>query len=357
MERKVHILFTLIYYVTIIGFILIILKYVLPVVMPFLTAFLIATLLQIPAKKIAGNSENGKRICAVFLCFIFYLLLTVSFFWIGINLWKEMGYFITKIVDFYKKIFEPFVDMTIIRFESTIAKVDRELAGELGEMIQINVTNIGQKLSEGMVNTAKNITDLAKKIPIVFVNIIVTIVATFFLAGSYEYIIKIGKNQISEKNCNSLIKTWKFAKNMLGIYIKSYGILFCITFIELAIGLLLLQIPHAILIAFAIAVFDVLPVLGTGGILLPWAAVLFLIKKGRLAVGILLLYIIITVIRNIIEPKIVGKRIGLHPFITLAAMFIGLKILGISGMIIAPILCAFAVNMKNKYPHNTMSEK
>ena len=95
-----------------------------------------------------------------------------------------------------------------------------------------------------------------------------------------------------------------------------------------------------------IAVFDILPILGTGGILLPWAAVLFVMGNKPLAAGILILYVIITVIRNIVEPKIVGKQIGLHPLVTLMAMFLGLKTFGIIGMIVLPVSLAVLINLE-----------
>lgn len=99
--------------------------------------------------------------------------------------------------------------------------------------------------------------------------------------------------------------------------------------------------------ALAIAVFDILPVLGTGGILLPWAVILLLLGDKMLAAGILVLYLVITVVRNIAEPRLVGKQIGLHPLATLIAMFLGLKILGIAGMVLFPMLLAVLVNIEH----------
>ena len=91
-------------------------------------------------------------------------------------------------------------------------------------------------------------------------------------------------------------------------------------------------------------VFDILPVLGTGGILLPWAAILLIMKNHGLAFGILLLYLVILVVRNMLEPRIVGKQIGLHPLATLAALFLGLKLLGLAGLIIFPVALTVVVN-------------
>lgn len=119
-----------------------------------------------------------------------------------------------------------------------------------------------------------------------------------------------------------------------------------LTFAELCIGLLAFKIPYAVPIALAIAVFDILPILGTGGVLLPWAAVLFMLGNMPLGAGILALYLVITMVRNIVEPKIVGKQIGLHPLATLVALFVGLKLIGIAGAVILPVFLSIFINIR-----------
>ena len=106
-----------------------------------------------------------------------------------------------------------------------------------------------------------------------------------------------------------------------------------LTFFELTIGLHILGIENALVIAFLIAIFDVLPVLGTGGIMLPWILISFLNNQVKTGVGLLILYLVITVIRNIIEPKIVGKQIGLHPLLMLMCMYLGARLFGFLGML------------------------
>lgn len=121
-----------------------------------------------------------------------------------------------------------------------------------------------------------------------------------------------------------------------------------ITFTELLIGFLILNIPYAIWGALAIAVFDILPVLGTGGILLPWTAVMCFMGDYSLAAGLIILYIVITVILNMIEPKIVGKQIGLPAITTLIAMFAGVSLCGLAGLVLFPMSLSVIVSMKKE---------
>ena len=111
-----------------------------------------------------------------------------------------------------------------------------------------------------------------------------------------------------------------------------------ITFVELSVGLTLIGVNRAILVALLIAIFDILPVLGTGGIMIPWVILSALGGDLPHAFALLVLYVIITVIRNIIEPRIVGAQIGLHPVLTLMSMFVGNHLFGIVGLFGLPIL-------------------
>ena len=102
----------------------------------------------------------------------------------------------------------------------------------------------------------------------------------------------------------------------------------------------ILCIPNAIVIAFLITIFDILPVLGTGGIVIPWAIFLFIDGQVTLGFGLLMLYVIVTIVRNVIEPRIVGGQIGLHPVVTLFAMYVGVQLIGFFGLFIAPMSLA-----------------
>ena len=123
----------------------------------------------------------------------------------------------------------------------------------------------------------------------------------------------------------------------VGRMLRAYLLIMLITFGELAAGLLLLRVDYALFIAALVAVLDILPLIGSGGILIPWAVIALLRGDTPLGVGILLLYGVITVVRNIIEPKIVGGQIGLHPLVTISAMFFGIKVLGVGGILLGPI--------------------
>ena len=137
----------------------------------------------------------------------------------------------------------------------------------------------------------------------------------------------------------------KRVKAALGGWLLAQIKLSGMTLLLLAGGLLLLRIPNGLLWALAICLLDALPVLGTGAVLLPWSLISFLQGNTPRAIGLLGLYASITLIRSSLEPKLVGRQLGLDPLVTLMALYAGFKLWGLGGMILAPMLTVTALQL------------
>ena len=118
-----------------------------------------------------------------------------------------------------------------------------------------------------------------------------------------------------------------------------------VTFGILAAGFLLLRIQHPVLWAAVICLVDILPILGTGTILIPWSIVCFLQGNSFLALGLIGIYVIITLLRSVLEPRLVGQQLGLDPLVTLLAIYAGYRLWGLLGMLIAPVLAVILVQI------------
>ena len=125
-------------------------------------------------------------------------------------------------------------------------------------------------------------------------------------------------------------------------YIKAYGILLAMTFALLLVGFWTLRVEYAFLLAFLIALADLLPVIGVGTVLIPWGIVMLLQKQFYLGFGLLILYLVISLVRQVAEPKVLGKSLGLHPLLTLFATYVGFTLFGLLGMILAPVAALLA---------------
>lgn len=129
-------------------------------------------------------------------------------------------------------------------------------------------------------------------------------------------------------------------KNTGKLYLRSQLKLMGVTFCLLFAGFSLLRVGYPLLIALLVTLVDALPVLGTGSILIPWALVCFLEGSAARALGLLGLYATAALTRSVLEPKLVGSHLGLDPLVTLMAMYCGLRLWGLGGMLLLPMLAA-----------------
>ena len=196
----------------------------------------------------------------------------------------------------------------------------------------------------GAEKAAEIAASVASGVPYFVFSVGVMIIASAYLAKDYDEICSYLTKRLPDKTAENL----RFAKDViLKNFLKmmrGYLLIMLITFSELFFGFLILRLKYALLTAAVIAVIDIFPVLGCGTVLIPWAVFCALTGNMRLASGLVVLYLIITVIRNFIEPKIIGGKVGVHPLIMLAAAFLGLKVFGAGGILLLPV---FAIIVKS----------
>ena len=188
----------------------------------------------------------------------------------------------------------------------------------------------------------------ASSLPVFIVKLLIAIIATFFIAVDYHTVSSFLLRQLSDKRRAMLLNIKNQLLTTLSGYGKSYALILGITFLELSLGLSIIGVKNAVYIAILIALLDILPVLGTGSVMIPWAVISLIQGNYPMAVKLLILYVAITVIRNVIEPRIVGNQVGLHPMATLFAMFVGTQLFGIIGLFGLPITLALLKNMNDK---------
>ncbi len=355
MEKKKTFLMNIAYYGFFAALIFLVWKYICPVLVPFILAFLIASLFQKPAKRLNEKIHCKEKRAAIVLLILFYLLFFAIFFLGGGKIFTVIANFIANLPELYQTKMVPLLDDVSLTIGNMFAGSDAFLAGEIQEGLQQFVQNMGDTLSSASVNILKTLSEVVTGVPSAVVKLVVMIVSSFYMAADYQKITDRVKRHLPKKVKQIGRDVKKYGWNILKAYMKSYFLLFLLTFAELTVGLLILKIPYAIVIAAAIAVFDVLPVLGTGGVLLPWMAVMLVIGDYPLAIGLLILYVMITIVRNFVEPRIVGKQVGLHPLMTLMAMLVGLELGGLFGMILVPMAVVIFVNMEKKWSHSCIS--
>lgn len=177
----------------------------------------------------------------------------------------------------------------------------------------------------------------ASVLPSACLSLFTTILATYFTSTHRPELLSFLSSQFPSRWKAAFCRTWRKFCAVLGGWIRSQGILVLITFGELLIGFFILQLNPALILAALISLVDALPILGTGTVLIPWAILAALCGRIQLSFGLLLLYGIVSLIRSLLEPKLLSVQIGLPPLASLAAMYAGFRSFGIAGMILAPL--------------------
>ena len=354
-EKRRAFIIDLVYVIAILGLVYVFFKYCFAVAAPFLLSFFFAVFMQKPLNWLTKKTKNKGRtawsILLVLLCVAIILGPVIS---IIAALVKEIGNFVSYLGNQLNDL-----PTFLVTLENEILKglkflpdaiytsVSENITKFFGSLVQdfdvsklgINMSSITSGLSSGI----SGIYSVVKNIPSIIIGIVIGIIACILFAKDYDRVVKFIKLQLPDKHKNLLSEIKKVFSTTILKMIRAYGLIMFITFCENFLGLTILNLigvmdnSYVFIIAIGIAVFDILPVAGSGGILIPWALISLVNGNVGQCIGLLILYAIITVIRQYIEPKIVGNSLGVHPLVTLAGLYFGLKLFGFMGMFIVPI--------------------
>ena len=345
------------YFAVLLGLFYLFFKYAFGILMPFIIAVFIAVILQKPLNAVTKKMKKGKGIIAaamVVFCFVVVGSVVVLLF---MRLFTELksffDYIMLKLEDtplFIAQVTEWIETKLTILPESirTSASgyVETLLNDILGTAVQdaeVAVETKGSMDLSWLASPIGAVWGTAKQIPMIAVGILVSIVSCCFMTADYASLKETILSLAGEKNSVKLISTKRILFSTLGKMAKAYTVLIIITFTEMLVGLSILKLVglykggYIFAIALITAIVDILPVLGTGTILVPWG--IWSLATGNIGfgIGVIVLYIIITVIRQAVEPKIVADQLGLPPFVTIMAMYIGTQLFGFIGLFLLPI--------------------
>ena len=178
--------------------------------------------------------------------------------------------------------------------------------------------------------------------------LVFTILASVIICVDYTGVTNFVMRQIPERLHTAVLEVRNFLAGTLLKICKAYLILAGISFAVLVAGLWLLGQQNFVTIAAIIAFLDMLPVLGSGMIMIPWAVFLIATGQQYTGLGILLLWVVVTAVHEFLEPRVLGRQIGLHPLATLSAMYLGLKLAGFGGLLVMPVACLLLQHLHEK---------
>lgn len=316
------------------------LRWLLAPALPFIAAWAIAAAVQPLAEFLARHTRIPKRLlCVILACGILALigLIITSLCVFATN---ELGVLLSRAPSEANAIIRD-----IERFINSISErlklpdnplFDNGYIHELGmSFVQNTITAIAVRVPEMLGR-------IIAMLPGMILFAIVTLIASLYLSADYKKIGAAVARVIPERARGVIASGTGKLVSALVKYLKAYLLIALITLTELSIGLIILRVEYAIFVAAIIAIADALPVIGAGAVLVPWAAISLLRGDYYRGVGLAVLYIVVIVVRQFVEPRVVGGVSGLHPLAALAAMYCGLKLFGVAGLFVFPFAAIIA---------------
>jgi sporulation integral membrane protein YtvI len=309
------------------------------VLLPFLIAFAAAYAMRRPAAWLSLKTKISERVIRLILSLFSTLIL---FSLLGLFIWQAS----TSLFRILTKISE---DGTLSSVLGSIFSSDTPIIESLPDELYDKLEGaIGTVLSGALSSVASFLSSLVTTVPKILLFITVTLISLIYFSLDLD---KVSDSLVSVLPSRMRSRIMNLKDNILtlvGGYLKSYFLIMLITFSVMAVGLFLLKAENVILLSALIAVLDILPVIGVGTVLIPWSVFSFFKGNAYMGVGLIILFLVNQVVRQLSEPKILGKSLNLHPILTLIFVYAGYALFGVLGIIILPISGVFVcVYLKN----------
>lgn len=320
-------------------------RYLLGLIGPFVIAFLFSWLLTPLIRWMTAKCRIKYNLSVALTLLIFFALLGGLAVLLTSRVITLIADAVTWLPGLYTDTIEPGLADLSGSLENLLERVSPEVAAMVDNAMPTVISSIGSAVTSASMRLVSMLSGLAAKIPSALLSTLICIIATIFMTADFPRMTSFILRQIPDRPRRVIHEAKEALKTVIKKYGRSYGIIMGITFAEMLIGMLLLRQDNAFLIAAAIAVFDIFPIVGAGTILIPWSVICLLSGATAKGLELLALYVTVLIIRQIIEPRIVGQQLGLHPLITLAAMFVGTKLFGAVGLFGLPITCAIVASL------------
>ena len=305
-------------------------KYLLPLVAPFVFAFILAVLIEKPVDFMVKKLHWKKIASVVVVLMLFLGGIFGILFWVGSSLIGQVREFSGNSDEYVQML-----DETAYNCCNHVDDLLNLESGKSYEFVRLNAKKAAAGVTDAVVPVIMSRSvDVASGFMWLFTTLTLIIMATVFFAKDLKKIrVGMKENVFSEEIEFIRLRL----KDVLGTFFKTQAIIMALTCIICTTGLYIMGNPYAFLIGFLIGLVDALPVFGTGTVFLPWGIILLVMGKYKMAAGIFLIYFICYYMRQFLEPKLMGNRLGISPALMLITLYLGLVLFGISGVITGPI--------------------
>lgn len=326
-------------------------RYALGIALPFLLAWLLSRMVKPLAGRLSGRTRLPRGLWAAVLVLLTvggFVTLAISGIRRGLGELSTLAEELAADTDGLVAAIEGALERArslssripfLRHFEDTPGYED--FCARLDSMVEEGVGRLVSNITAKLPDAAMTV---AGWLPAAFLFVTVMLLACYYFSADDGHIgqsVGAAILRLTPESLRDRVPPWGRRLRCIGRqYLRACLLLGLLTFLQMFIGLALLRVPYAFILAFLIALVDFLPLLGTGIILIPWAVVSLLLGEVKLGICLLILYGVSSVVRQILEPKLIGEGLGLHPLLSLVVMYGGLRLFGVWGMILAPLAAA-----------------
>lgn len=333
-EHRKKFLINILYFFTLLLIFYFIIRFCFNYIMPLIIGIIPAFLVQKPALYFAKKINLKQETVSVILVFVFYLVLLAVLYTVFFLLYNNFGAIENKFLNYTKSFLH-----LINKFENYFNKFDFSLNSVLEPFVSKITTYLSGVLGNALT-----------KLPTMLINIIVMLVTSVYISKDFKKIKTFLLESLPKNYIQTLGLIKKIAVSDCIKMLKGYTLMALIAFVIMFVYFFVFRFNNAFVKAAVIALIDALPVFGVGTILIPYSVICFINKNVQKGILLIFLYFLITVARNSLQPKIMGKQTGIHPLITLISLLLGLKFFGAKGLLLMPYIVVVAIHyLKEKF--------
>ncbi|MZQ75355.1 MAG: sporulation integral membrane protein YtvI [Peptoclostridium sp.] len=297
---------------------------------PFIIAFIIALSLQPLTKLLNEKLKLSNGITALIASLLVYAIFFTILTFISFKVVSEAKQLLSLLTTLNINDVTQLVKDWMSRFDVYFKYIDPDFLNKNSGQI----TDIVKNIMEMVGKVLNGLLSFAASLPLWIAIMVIVMISTYFFTRDMGTIREKMFGILSDKGQQRFLNVWDEGIKMFARTVKSYALIYFITFLETFIGFFfVLKIKYAVILSVVAFVVDIIPVLGAGAIYWPLIIIYAILGNYKTAIGLMMLYVFVVVVRNVIEPKLVSTSLGIHPVLLLAAIFVGLMTFGASGII------------------------
>ena len=338
-DNKRKFLINIAYYGVICGIIYLFFRYCWQYALPFALGLIVAYIASRPVDWLCRKTGWTKTVCSVLLLTLTILVIIGILALFGTRIVLGVVQYARRLPTLYDSSVAPALETMLSWYETFDfeAELGQTFGAIMSSAADSILTKVETYVTDFSVTVVKAFTSFLSSLPSFLVTFLITIVAAYFISFDYDKVTKFIRAQLPEKVNTFITHFRKGFVSTIFKYVYSYAIILFVTFVELSIVMFIAGVENPVGFGLGIAIFDIMPIVGVSTVIIPWAIYCVIIGNYKRAIILVLGNMVMYVVRQFMEPRVVGAKVGLHPVISLICCYVGLKLGGILGMFGLPI--------------------